>query len=107
MSELEKLDEVLSGNGDWTQYIARMDQFLITNKQRRGTTKKAILLSSCGAATYSLLHNQVAPAKPLNKNYCELIAVMNEHQNPEPLVIVGRYKFNKETDNQVRAFHLM
>ena len=57
--------------------------------------KKAILLSSCGAAIYSLLPNLVVTAKPSNKNYRELIAVMNEHQNPKPLVTVERYKFNK------------
>lgn len=32
MSMLEKLDEVLPANGDWTKYIERMDQFLISNK---------------------------------------------------------------------------
>ena len=40
------------------------------------------------------LRNLVAPAKPLDKNYHELIAVMNKHQNPKPSVRVERYKFN-------------
>ena len=53
------------------------------------------MLSSCGAGTYSLLRNLVAPAKPSDKSYDELVRVMNEHQNPKPSVIVERYKFNK------------
>ena len=52
-------------------------------------------MSSCGAAIYDLLCNLVAPAKPLDENYCELIAVMNKHQNLKPSVIKERYKFNK------------
>ena len=45
--------------------------------------------------------NLVAPAKPSDKSYDELIRVMNEHQNPKPSVIMERYKFNKR-DRQPR-----
>ena len=53
------------------------------------------MLSSGGAETYSLLRNLVAPAKPSEKSYNELVRVMNEHQNPKPSVIMERYKFDK------------
>ena len=57
-----------------------------------------------GAETYSLLRNLVAPAKPSDKSYDELVRVMNEHQNPKPSVIINS---TKETGNRVRAFLFM
>ena len=52
--------------------------------------------------------NLVAPAKPSDKSYDELIRVMNEHQNPKPSVIMERYiNSTKETDNRVSAFHFI
>ena len=92
MSLLGKLDEFLPMNDSWTQYIEKMDQFFIANDILEKPRKKVIPSSSCRAITYSLL---VAPAKLVDKNYCELIVVMKEHQNPKPSVIVKRYKFNE------------
>ena len=84
-----------------------MDQFFIVNDITEEPRKKAILLSSCGAATYSLLRSLVAPAEPSDKNYRELIAVMNEHQIRSPSLSWKDTNSTKETDNRVIAFHLM
>ena len=72
-----------------------MNQFFIANEICEEPRKKAILLISGNAETYSLLRNLVAPVKPSDKSYDELLRVMNEHQNPKPSVIMERYKFNK------------
>ena len=72
-----------------------MNQFFIANEVCEQPRKKAILSSSGSAETYSLLRSLVAPAKPSEKSYDELVRVMNEHQNPKPSVIMERYKFNK------------
>ena len=90
MTTLGKIDKFIPATGDWTQYIERMNQFFIANEISEEPRKKAILLSLCGAGTYSLLRNLVAPAKPSDKSYDELVRVMNEHQNPKLSVIVER-----------------
>ena len=95
MTTLGKIDQFVPATGDWTQYIERMNQFFIANEICEEPGKKAILLSSGGAETYSLLRNLVAPAKPSDKSYDEFVRVTNEHQNPKPSVIMERYKFNK------------
>ena len=95
MTTLGKTYKFIPANGDWIQYIERMNQFFIANRICEEPRKKAILLSSGGAETYSLLRNLVAPAKPSEKSYNELVRVMNEHQNPKPSVIMERYKFDK------------
>ena len=70
--------------------------------------KKAILLSSGGAKTYSLLRNIVASAKLSDKSCNRLVRILNEHQNPKSSVIMERYiNSTKETNNQVRAFLFM
>ena len=95
MKTLGKIDEFVPATGDWSQYIERMNQFFIANEIFEEPRKKAILLSSGGAETFSLLRNLVAPAQPSGKSYDELVRVMNEHQNPKPSVTMERYKFNK------------
>ena len=95
MTTLGKIDKFIPATGDWTQYIERMNRFFIANKISEEPRKKAVLLSSGGAETCSLLRNLVAAAKPSDKSYNELLRVMNEHQNPKPSVIMERYKFNK------------
>ena len=94
MTTLGKIDEFVPATGDWIQYIERMNQCFIANKICEEPRKKVILLSWGGAETYSL-RNLVAPAKPSDKSYDELVRVTNEHQNPKPSVIMERYKFNK------------
>ena len=72
MIALGKIDKFIPVTGDWTQYNERMNQFSIANKISEEPSKKAILLSSCDAGTYSLLINLVTPAKPSDKSYNEL-----------------------------------
>ena len=56
--------------------------------------KRAVLLSSCGAKTYRLIRNLVAPGKPTDKSFAELVNIVKNHLNPRPLSIVYRFKFN-------------
>lgn len=46
---------------------------------------------SCGAATYQLIHILVAPDKPTDKNYAEIMAVIKAHDQPHPSTIVQRF----------------
>lgn len=73
----------------------RIDQFFIAKNITEKPQKSHLI-----EFLFSLLCNLVAPGKPSDKNYHELIAVMNDHQNLKPSVIVERYKFNKR-DRQI------
>ena len=72
-----------------------MEHFLSANDIEEESNKKAILLSSCGTKTYSLLRSLVGPSKPGTKTFKQLADVMTAHQNPKPSVIMERYRFNK------------
>ena len=79
---------------EWLQYVERLDYFFVANGITEAVKKRALLLTVVGPATYKLLRNLVAPAKPDEKTYKELVEVVKEHHNPKPAEIVQRFKFN-------------
>ena len=48
-------------------------------------TIRAILLSSVGSQTYSLIRNLLSPAKPGDKSYDDLVNLLKEHFNSNPV----------------------
>lgn len=56
--------------------------------------KRAVLLSVCGAETYRLIRNLVAPAKPTSKSFEQLVKLVHTHLNPKPAVMVELFKFH-------------
>ena len=48
-----------------------------------------------GAKTYGLLQSLVAPRKPVNKSYEEIVGVLKTHLVPKRLVIGERFRFYK------------
>ena len=73
----------------WYSYIECLEQYLAANKVE--TSKRAILLSVFGPATYRLIHNLVSPKKPTELKFQDLVT---KHHDPRPSVIVQRYRFN-------------
>ena len=69
--------------------------------------KRSIFVSVVGAATYKLLRSLVAPARPGNKTYEELVKLLSTHFNPPPSEIVQRFKFHsrvREPGESVATF---
>ena len=90
-----RLGEYNPESDDWTEYVEQMEHFLAANDTEAKPKKKAILLSSCGTKTYSLIRSLVAPSKPGTKTFKKLVDVITAHQNPKPSVIMERYRLNK------------
>ena len=59
-----------------------------------GEKKRAVFLSVIGPKACKLFGSLIAPAKPGEKTYRELVEVMTQHHNPSPSEIVQRYKFH-------------
>ena len=53
--------------------------FFIANRITDESKQKAILLSSCGTATYKIFKGLTVPAKPGEKSFSELTALMRKH----------------------------
>ena len=71
-----------------------MEHFLSANGIDSNERKRAVFLSVIGPRIYKLLCSLVAPAKPGEKTFAELVAALTQHLAPKPSEIVQRYKFH-------------
>ena len=62
--------------------------------------RRVILLSVCGSKVYKLMCDLLAPAKPKEKSYLELVKLIQDHLAPKPSEIVQRFKFNNRFRNE-------
>ena len=85
-------------------YAERLEQYFIASDVDAADKKRAILLSVCGATTYQLIRNLVAPAKPTTKSFDELVKLVKNHHQPPPSVTVQRYEFNKQIRRDGESF---
>ena len=83
-----------SSQESWTTYVERLQQYLACNEIENADQQRAVLLSVCGPTTYRLIRNLVAPKKPTELKFAELVEVLQKHYNPKPSVIVQCYRFN-------------
>ena len=107
MAVYGKINEYEPTNEDWSQYAERLGHYFAANEIESGEKKRAVLLTVVGAATYKLLRSLVAPAKPGEKSYDELITTLSAHFNPSPSPIMRRFKFNtrcKQPGESVAVF---
>ena len=79
---------------DWTSYSERLEAYFTANDVVDDTKKRSILVSSCGPQTYQLLKNLLAPKKPTEKTFQEIVAVLKDHWQPKPSEIVQRFNFH-------------
>lgn len=84
----------------WEEYCEVLHHFFEANEIDDAGRQKAILLSSVGSQTYSLMRNLVSPAKPGDKSFDELVKLLKDHFNPKPSEIVQRFKFNSRNRKQ-------
>ena len=78
----------------WSSYTERLGHYFEANDITDASKKRALLLTACGPSTYQLLKNLLQPLKPSDKNYSEIVKILDEHFSPAPSPIVQRYKFN-------------
>ena len=88
---LGRVDEFDSSREEWAQYEERLGHFFSANGIDEEEKKRAVLLEVMGSATYKLLSNLVAPKKPGEVNYSDLVEALVDHFNPVPSEIVQRF----------------
>ena len=93
-NKIGKVEEFNSDKESWESYCERIELYFAANEVTEADTKRAILLTVCGAETYKLFRNLVHPSKPSEKTYDQLKACMKTHQQPLRNSIMEHYKFN-------------
>ena len=74
----------------WIEYMEQMEHFFDANEIVSEGKKKSVLLSSCGAKTYRLFRNLLAPIKPRDSPWQTLTQVMKDHHHPKPSIMSER-----------------
>jgi len=82
---------------DWTAYSEQLAEYFTMNDVEEAPKQQAILLSMVGASTYQLIRNLVAPQKPMEKSFDNLVKLMYEYYQLNRSVIVQSVKFNSHT----------
>ena len=85
------LPEFVPGTEEWGSYV---EHYFVANGVDTQETRRAVLLSSCGAPTYRLIRNLSTPLKPGEITYKEIVELVASHLQPKPSVIMQRFKFN-------------
>lgn len=83
----------------WATYIERFEHYVLAN-EIRDAKKLPVLFSVMGPKTYGLLRTLVAPSKPGEKDYDSVVAVLQAHFAPKPLVIAERFRFHKRNQGE-------
>ena len=71
-----KIEEFDSEKEDWPNYVERLSHFFTANSITTDEQKLAVFLSVIGPATYKLLRNLVAPKKPGEKSFDDLVQLL-------------------------------
>jgi hypothetical protein len=87
---------------DWLSYTERMQQYFVANAVEEDR-QRAMLLSTCGPPTYQLMKDLVAPEKPTQKTFKELVELVEAHKNPQPSIIVRRFHFHSRAQSETET----
>ena len=88
MATLRKVDKFNTSKEEWPQYEERLTHFFQANDIDDAGKKRAVLLFVAGPVMYKLLRNLLAPVKPGEKTYGELVATLSAHYSPPPSEII-------------------
>ena len=94
VASIGKVEPFQIGTDDWEQYTEQLEQYFEANSITTAEKKRATFLTVVGKETYSLLSNLLAPVKPREKTYEELVTVVKDHVAPKPLIIAERFRFH-------------
>jgi len=79
---------------DIASYLERLQLYFEANEVAE-EKRVSVLLTIIRGPVYCTLRNLVAPVKPKGKTFNELLATLQKHYDPKPLVIAERYRFYK------------
>ena len=97
---LGRLDQFDPEQEEWPQYVERLIQFFEANDitgDDKAAKRRATFLSVIGPAPYKLLRSLIAPTKPTDKTFEELVVVLTEHYSPQPSEVMQRFRFNSRS----------
>ena len=100
MATHSRLREFNPAMEDWTSYAEKLEFYFTANDVKEADKQRAVLFSVCGAATYQLIKNLLAPTKPAEATFKDIVKLLTEHYQPKPSRVVQHYVFNSRVRKQ-------
>ena len=100
MATLGSIESFKPGSEDWNAYSERFDQYVIANDIKDEKKIVATFLTTIGSKTYNLLRDLLAPTKPSEVKFTELVKTLRDHYEPKPIVITERFHFHKREQHE-------
>ncbi|KAH9372089.1 hypothetical protein HPB48_017430 [Haemaphysalis longicornis] len=82
MSSVARLEAFDASTSEWPEYHERVLLYFAANDVAEDK-RKAVFLTSCSAATYSLLRNLLSPTKPGEATLAVIFAALGTHFKPK------------------------
>ena len=102
------ISEFEAGKEDSISYTERLQQYFAANDIDSEDKQRVILLSICGAATYQLLKSLLAPVRPAERTFAQLVELTENHLQPTSSAIVERFTFHSRSrkDGEAMAVYV-
>ncbi|KAH9364694.1 hypothetical protein HPB48_003574 [Haemaphysalis longicornis] len=95
LGQFERFDE----DEDFESFVERFEHYVRAVKVS-DDLKVSTFVTAMGTNTYRTLKNLLAPSKPEEKEYSELVTVLKEHYVPPRTVIAERFRFNRRSQHE-------
>ena len=93
MALVGSLEPFSLDSDNWRAYAERVEQYFVANEINTEEKMRGVFLTVIGSETYNLLRSLLAPTKPAEKSFKDLVEILRAHLNPKPIVIAERFKF--------------
>ena len=91
---LGQLQEFNPDSDSFSAYVERVNIFFTVNDIAEGK-RAAVFLNFIGARAYELLRSLLTPTLPQSLKYSELVGLLREHYEPQPVIIAERFHFHR------------
>ncbi|XP_077545503.1 uncharacterized protein LOC144158478 isoform X2 [Haemaphysalis longicornis] len=95
LGQFERFDE----DEDFESFVERFEHYVRAVKVS-DDLKVSTFVTAMGKNTYRTLKYLLAPSKPEEKEYSELVTVLKEHYVPSRTVIGERFRFNRRSQHE-------
>jgi hypothetical protein len=107
MATIGNIEPFNQDTDDWSHYAERLQFFFEANDIEEDSKKRASLLTIAGADTFKTIRSLLAPSKPSEKTYDEIVQALTNHFSPKRSQVLCRSKFyqcEKKPEDSVSTY---
>lgn len=103
MAAIGRIQEFDSSVEGISSYLEWLQLYLEGNKVK-DDERVSVLLTVIGTKVYGVLRSLLAPAKPKDKPYDDLVKALEQHYDPKPLVIGQHFQLSQQPSESISEY---